>query len=140
MTTQTQRWLTPCYCINLRRAASRLTERYDRALAPLGISVSQYSVLASLKGRDGCGTGELARALHLEKSTLVRTLQPLFKAGLVEDRSAQGSRARKLHLTIMGEEVLAKAITAWKETQSAIKATLGPENMRTLMSLLNHLE
>ena len=38
-----------CHCIQLRRAASRVTERYDMALAPAGLTVGQYSLLAHLE-------------------------------------------------------------------------------------------
>ena len=43
-----------CYCIQLRRAANRVTEQYDAALAPVGLTVGAvFSVGAS--GTAGAG-------------------------------------------------------------------------------------
>ena len=133
------RWKSPCYCSNLRRAAKRISEYYDRHLTPFGLSISQYSILANLSGMDGCGTGELARRLQLEKSTLVRTLQPLLQNGLVEDRAPAGSRARQLHLTAMGKERLEAARPAWKSAQTAMKDRFG-DRLTGMMDLLNEMD
>ncbi len=128
-----------CYCINVRRAANRITDFYDSLLTPFGISINQFCILNNLSLMSGCGTGELADQLQLEKSTLVRSLKPLQQAGYIEDTSAPGSRARQLRLTDAGEKLLAEAKPSWEEAQKRIKAKFGSEEIKRLMQLLNEL-
>lgn len=116
---------TPCICINLRRLSQKTTEFYDQALKPLGVSVNQYSLLVSISRLEGCGTGQLARHVKLEKSTLVRTLQPLFRDGLIVDASAEEKRKRRMYLTPAGEDILKKAFPLWEKAQKDIAAELG---------------
>ena len=40
-----------CTLFRLRRTTRRITQIYDRHLAPLGLRVTQYSLLGSLMGR-----------------------------------------------------------------------------------------
>lgn len=114
-----------CICINLRRLSQKATEFYDRALKPLGVSVNQYSLLVSIGRLEGCGTGQLARYVQLEKSTLVRTLQPLFRDGLIVDRSDGEKRKRRIHLTPAAEKVLKKAYPLWQKAQEDVAAEFG---------------
>jgi Transcriptional regulators len=115
---------TPCVCINLRRIAQKVTELYDNALKPVGITVNQYSLLVNISTIEGCGTGELARKVRLEKSTLVRTLQPLLREGFIIDRASGGRRRRCLYLSPAGEEVLKAAFPLWNRAQEEVAARL----------------
>ncbi len=40
---------SPCHCINVRRTANLLTRFYDKALAPINLSASQFSLLNKTK-------------------------------------------------------------------------------------------
>ena len=40
-----RRSVSPCFCINLRRAASAISDFYDRALSGAHITTSQFSLL-----------------------------------------------------------------------------------------------
>lgn len=115
----------PCICIHLRRVSQKSTDFYDHTLKPLGISVNQYSLLVSISRLEGCGTGQLARYVKLDKSTLVRTLQPLFRDGLIVDMSADEKRKRRIYLTTEGEGVLEKAFPLWQKAQEDIAVELG---------------
>lgn len=114
-----------CVCINFRRIANTITELYDRALKPLGVSVNQYSLLVNTSRMEGCGTGELAQRVKLEKSTLVRTLRPLLRDGLIVDKSSDARRRRRLYLTPTGEEVLKNAFPLWSKAQEEVIAGIG---------------
>ena len=82
-----------CHCIQLRRAASRVTERYDMALAPAGLTVGQYSLLAHLERLEPVSVSRLAEELELERTTLVRTLKPVLARQLVADAAEPGTDA-----------------------------------------------
>ena len=128
----------PCLCINLRRVAQKVTDFYDKALKPAGVSVNQYSLLVNISRMEGCGTGELAQQVRLEKSTLVRTLRPLLRAGLIDDRSSGESRRRKLYISPHGEEVLKKAFPLWENAQKDVAAALG-ENYNSLADIFEQI-
>ena len=139
MATPRQALDSVCLCIHLRRAAQRVTDFYDRMLLQAGISVSQYSLLINISRMEGCGTGELAKRVGLEKSTLVRTLQPLLNAGYVIDGSPDGSRKRQLYLSAPGREVLDRAVPLWEKAQSELRHVLGG-NCDELLRLFGELE
>lgn len=127
-----------CICINFRRFANKITAFYDKCLASAGISVNQYSLLVNLSQIEGCGTGELARRVRLEKSTLVRTLKPLLRDGFIIDKASE-TRGRSLHLSSRGKKVVQKALPLWKKAQAraAEKIGLSQTELDRLFSSLN---
>lgn len=116
---------TPCVCIALRRVTQKVTDFYDQALKSTGININQYSLLINIKHIEGCGTGELAQRVGLEKSTLVRTLQPLLRDGFVIDGAPQNSRSRQLYLSEKGQTTLKKAQPLWSKAQEDVIHQLG---------------
>lgn len=130
---------TPCICINLRRIAQKVTDFYDKALKSVGVTINQYSLLVNISRIEGCGTGELAQRVRLEKSTLVRTLQPLLREGLIEDKSLGEIRRRRLYITPRGEEVLKKAFPLWKKAQEEVGIKLGKSH-KDLMDIFNQID
>jgi DNA-binding MarR family transcriptional regulator len=69
-----------CNCAALRQVARRVTKIYDDALAPSGLGVNQFSILARL-GLVGPSTiQDLARLLVMDRSTLGHLLRPLDSA------------------------------------------------------------
>src|SRR5258707_15845407 len=68
--------------------------------AQLGLTRAQWSVLAHLARQEGINQAALAQILEIEPITLVRLLDRLQAAGLVERRpDATDRRARVLYLT-----------------------------------------
>lgn len=122
----------------MRRATSAVTDFYDDLLKPFGVTVNQFSLLAALKRHEGSGTGELARHMCLEKSTLVRSLQPLVKAQLVEDVAPEGIRAHNWRLSVSGRSLVEQATPIWKEAQARVRTALS-DNHRQLFDLLEGL-
>ena len=64
-----------CACYRARAAARRVTRDYDEALKPLGLKITQFTVLASIKGLKPSSTSKLAKGLAMERTSLVRTLE-----------------------------------------------------------------
>ncbi|MFF1478116.1 MarR family winged helix-turn-helix transcriptional regulator [Streptomyces sp. NPDC058301] len=102
----------------------------DRALAPLGLTHAQYSLLGSLHGMaaDGGRPSQRQLADHtglepLYVSKLVRTLE---SAGLVErTKDPADSRAVQLALTSRGSEATAEAIDVVQELMDHLLTPLG---------------
>ena len=129
-----------CHCIQLRRAASRVTERYDMALAPAGLTVGQYSLLAHLERLEPVSVSRLAEELELERTTLVRTLKPVLARQLVADAAEPGRRSRALTLTGEGRTLLEQARPHWRAAQEDVERRMGEGGIAALEALLERLE
>lgn len=129
----------PCVCGRLRRTSRALTRRYDEALAPIGITVTQFSVLRTLAGLDRPSLIELAETTAHEKSALWRTLQPLVRKGWIIAETETGQRAQRLSVTSAGREGLDRALPLWREAQAKVSETLGAREA-ALIALLKEIE
>ena len=90
----------------------------DRALKPLGITRSQWWVLAFLSRRDGMTQTALAADLELTKVAIGGLLDRMEAAGFVERRADHNDgRARRVCLTRAG----AKMVTAIRESVEALE-------------------
>lgn len=79
----------------------------DRALKPLGITRSQWWVLAFLSRRDGMTQTALAADLDLTKVAIGGLLDRMEAAGFVERRAdASDGRARRVYLTRAGSKMV----------------------------------
>jgi DNA-binding MarR family transcriptional regulator len=90
----------------------------DRALKPLGITRSQWWVLAFLSRRDGMTQTALASDLDLTKVAIGGLLDRMEVAGFVERRADQSDgRARRVYLTRAG----AKMVNAIRESVETVE-------------------
>lgn len=129
-----------CLATRVRQLSRIITRVYDDALRPLGITGSQYTLLAQLASRDGITAVEIGTDLDIEKSTLSRNLKRLLALGhLIMDPPA-GRRGRGLHLTPKGQAVLKDAYPIWMDAQRRTIAVMGPESRTVLDGLLDQAE
>jgi DNA-binding MarR family transcriptional regulator len=102
----------------------------DRAVAPLGLTHAQYSLLASLLGMQRTGLQPSQRRLAdhtglepLYVSKLARTLEA---AGLIERaQDPADTRAVRLSLTVHGRDVTRRAIAVVQQLLDQLLAPLG---------------
>jgi len=130
---------TPCHCIRLRRAARTATRLYDQALAPVGLKVTQFSLLRTVARLKQPSISSLASATGLERSTLGRNLRPLEKLELITLSGSEDLRMRRVELTDRGRSKLAEGAHYWAEAQARFEATLGTEGRTQLEQLLDTL-
>ena len=126
-----------CNCSALRQAARRVTRLYDDALAPTGLGVNQYSILARLSHVGPSRIQDLARRLVMDRSTLGHLLRPLEKRGLVRLRvSEQDGRSRVAALTPAGRVVVAKGLPLWAQAQRRFASAVGAKRAVDLRTVL----
>lgn len=138
MKTNTQK--TDCHCINLRRANQALTEYYERQLAPARLTIGQLSLLGNLARIGPASISDLAEKVGLERSTLVRSLKPLFDQEFIEDLAPAGTRNRQLRLTGAGMQKLTAALPLWQKAQKGLESAFGKDNMHFFYQLLSMIE
>src|SRR6267378_2079804 len=117
-----------CNCGALRQAARRVTRLYDDALAPTGLGVNQFSILARLSLVGPSTIQDLARLLVMDRSTLGHLLRPLEKRGFVKlEVSEHDRRSRLVALTQAGKAAVDKARPRWAAAQRRFESTFGKE-------------
>ena len=124
----------------------------DRALAPLGITASQYAVLASLHGLSRAGARpsqrELADFSGLGPMYVSKLVRALEQAGLLRRAtSAADPRAVELTLTERGAEVVRAGAATVRALEDERLAPLGGRDgersvvlRELLLALLRHAE
>ncbi len=125
-----------CTCAMLRRAARRVTLAYDEALKPLGLRLTQYSLLASVLRSDGMSITDLAERLAMERTTLTRNLKPLQAAGWLKVSPGPDRRSRAVEITPSGRALVEEAFPRWQEAERELRRTMGREETAELRALL----
>ena len=127
----------PCMCANLRRATRALTQRYDEALRPLGLTITQFTILQALSLSGAITQGKLGEILAMDSTTLTRTLAVMSGHGWIAKKYGTDRRERLLRLTRTGESELNRALPHWRSTQETLRARLGKQRWDELTTLIN---
>ena len=133
-----------CTHTSLRRAARQLTQVYDDALAPSGMTSSQAALMGQLDSlsamADGAGPSlqVLSKRLAIQLSALTHALRPLVRDGLVA-LVVDGSdrRIKRAVMTEKGRQQTDQMYVLWVETNRRIEAVLGGGSTEQLRLLAN---
>ena len=129
-----------CNCMALRRAARRISQKYDDALAPAGLRATQFAILAMLRDAQGWNVQDLADQLDLDRTTTGKNLRPLERDGLVALKVSEADRrSRTILLTDAGRKTLAAALPLWLEAQRRFEEQNGRRRSRELRQTLAEL-
>ncbi|MEX0839861.1 MAG: MarR family transcriptional regulator [Parvibaculum sp.] len=115
-----------CAALRARMAARKLTRLYDKALRPVGLKITQFTLLIAVEEGRATSLSALADMLALERSSLVRNVKLLEEAGLIDAAPTGEGRSLGLKLTKAGRRKLTDALPLWKEAQDAVERDLGP--------------
>ncbi|MFE0350788.1 MarR family winged helix-turn-helix transcriptional regulator [Streptomyces griseoluteus] len=112
------------------RLANKWRVAVDRAVAPLGLTHAQYSLVASLYGMRRSGERpsqrQLADHTGLEALYVSKLARALESAGMVErTRDPRDPRAVRLQLTEQGHAVTGQAIVVVQELLQRLMEPLG---------------
>ncbi|MCH9826479.1 MAG: MarR family winged helix-turn-helix transcriptional regulator [Gammaproteobacteria bacterium] len=127
-----------CTCFRLRRAAREISKIYDQALAGVGLSLNEYSILRHSRSEPRI-LGELALALGMDRSTLTRNLKPLIESGWLVQTPGLDARQRQVAITAAGRARLRLARPHWQRAQLQIQALFGEDRTRGLHHDLDEL-
>lgn len=125
-----------CTCFLLRKLARRVTQAYDRAVAPAGLTITQYSLLAHLAHEDGLSVAALAERMGMERTTLQRTLRPMLEAGWARYGGKRPGQSASLELAAKGRARLRAARPLWRRAQAELGEALGAGGARGLHASL----
>jgi DNA-binding MarR family transcriptional regulator len=126
-----------CNCFMVRSAARQVTQLYDQFLAPVGLHVTQFSILAKLKRLGPMTINALAKEMVMDRTTLGRNVLPLERDGLIKiEASATDGRAKVLHLTKTGEKRLEAGREAWEQAQGRFETRFGVKRAADFRAIL----
>ena len=126
-----------CNCFVVRSAARHVTQLYDQLLAPVGLHVTQFSILAKLKRLSPITINALAKEMLMDRTTLGRNVLPLERDGLIKiEASAGDRRAKNVHLTKAGDKRLQAAHVAWAEAQARFETRFGAKRAADFRTML----
>ena len=126
-----------CNCFVVRSAARHVTQLYDQFLAPVGLHVTQFSILAKLKRLGPMTINGMAKEMVMDRTTLGRNVLPLERDGLIKiEASATDGRAKELHLTKAGEKRLLAGREAWEQAQTRFDSRFGAKRAADFRAML----
>jgi MarR family transcriptional regulator for hemolysin len=124
----------------LHDVARLLRKRFDQRARALGLSRSQWQVLAHLSRHEGINQSGLAEILEIENITLGRLIDRMGEAGWVERRAdPKDRRARLLFMTQKVAPVMEAMRALAEETRNEALEGLPPEQRETLIDMLLHV-
>ncbi|MFG1401234.1 MarR family winged helix-turn-helix transcriptional regulator [Xanthobacter sediminis] len=128
--------------IQLVGLARRWRRALDHRLAAIGLSDASWAPLVHLAQKgDGLCQKELALAVGIDDSTLVRLIDLLAQRGLVERRpSARDRRLKLLSLTPAGRAAVADIRTKLAHIEDQLLEDLSDAELDTMMSAFSRID
>jgi DNA-binding MarR family transcriptional regulator len=128
-----------CVCSTLRAASRFISQLYDDALAPLGLSITSYALLGKIDGLGRPSMNELAEAAAMDRSTLSRNLKPLLDAKLIAVTSGADRRRKEFSITPSGRTTLTAAYPKWQDVQIRFRRAYGATEAKHLTAMLGRV-
>jgi DNA-binding MarR family transcriptional regulator len=124
-------------CFAIRQAARYVSQLYDRHLGNVGLTITQFSLMGRLKRTGPMTMRQMAEAMRMQRTTLVRTIQPLRRNGLISSETlGTDVRALSIGLTAAGEERLQAGRKHWYAAQGEFEDRFGEQRAAALRSEL----
>jgi len=124
----------------LRLAQLWVFHDFEEHVGVLGVSPGRVGVLALIEANPGVTQGELARAVGLDRSTMVPLLDGLEKRGILERRRGVDRRTNGLWLTPSGRRMLVEVKRRIGAHEERIAARLSRAERVHLVALLRKLQ
>lgn len=127
-----------CTCQKLRSTARATTRMYDDYLRAAGLTIGQYSALATLYYVPSMPMNKLAARLEMDRTTLTRSLAILERNRLISiEQDSEDTRVRAISITNIGLKKLTEAFPLWEAAQEAMANMLGPRPLKEFQASLD---
>ncbi|WP_050476538.1 MarR family winged helix-turn-helix transcriptional regulator [Herbaspirillum rhizosphaerae] len=124
--------LVDCNLFATKQAARFVTQLYERHLAAVNVTSSQVTIFAVIDNQPGITMTELAKAVVMDRTSLVRAIQPLNRDGYVLQKQEPGSKKITLFLSKSGTQKYRDALPHWDAAQKEYEGMIGEERARML--------
>ncbi len=124
----------------LRLAQIAIFRDFASTLGEYDVTPGLFGVLVIIESNPGLKQAELARATHLDRSTVVSVIDNLERRGLVERRAAIGDRrSNALQLTANGAQLLKKLKRLVADHEKRLAHNFSEAEQATLVRLLQKI-
>ena len=124
----------------LRMAQIAMFKDFSESIGDLEMTPGLFGVLVIIEANPDLKQSELARATHLDRSTVVSVIDNLERRSLVERRAAPNDRrSNALRRTSDGGALLRKVKQKVGEHEKRLVATLSPAERQALVKLLKKI-
>ena len=103
------------------------------------VSPGRVGILLLVEANPGVTQSRLARAVHLDRSTMVGVIDKLEERGLIERRRGEDRRTNGLWLTRAGRSLLSRMKERIEQHERRVAARLTPAERGQLILLLEKL-
>ncbi|WP_432474384.1 MarR family winged helix-turn-helix transcriptional regulator [Amphritea sp. HPY] len=122
----------------LRLTQLAVFKDFSDSVSDTDITPSLFAVLVVINANPGLKQTELAKAVHLDRSTVVSTIDKLERRKLVQRKRVAGDRrTNALLLTDAGSTLLAQLTVEVSEHERRLAAQLTQTERETLIQLLS---
>lgn len=126
MTMTASERLIACNCFASRKAARLVTKMYEDHLSRVNLTSTQFSILVYIDEVKEGSMKDLAEAMVMERTSVIRALQPLARDGLVAiGPHEDDARRNVVRLTDAGRARLAQAMPVWQTAQAEFESKFG---------------
>ena len=124
----------------LRLAQIAIFRDFAQTVGTFGITPGLFGILIIIDANPGLKQSELAKAAHLDRSSVVSVIDNLERRALVERRSAVADRrSNALQLTSAGKALLKKLRRLVAKHEQQLTANLNENEQATLVRLLQKI-
>ena len=121
----------------LKKVQGALRNEMDRSLSERGLTTPQYAVLAALERSPGASNAQLARMSFVTPQTMIRILQNLEDAGLIErSPHPEHGRVLRVDMTPKGRKLAKSCHDVVNEIEERMLARLPKKERAKLARLL----
>ena len=125
---------------HLRRAQIRFFNDFENSMGGVQITPGQFGVITLIAANPGLTQSALARAVGIERSTMVAVIDVLESRSLVERRpSPVDRRSYALVLSAGGSDMLEQLKPMVLEHEKRVTANLDSEERSQLLRILSKL-
>jgi DNA-binding MarR family transcriptional regulator len=132
--------LTGLVGFHLRQAQIAVFRDFVESMGPLEMTPGLFAVLVLIEANPGLKQSDLARAVHLDRSTVVSVVDNLERRRLVERRAAANDRrSNALSLTSTGAALLRRLKRRVGQHERRLARALDPGERAMLVALLGRI-
>lgn len=113
---------TLCFCNSFKSASRLISKYYTKMMQPVGITSSQFNMLITIFNHRSSpiSSTEFANAMHMDRTTVTRNMEAMFRSGLVTEIDSSDKRKTLYTLTDNGMKCVVEAIPRWKMGQKRV--------------------
>ena len=124
----------------LSQLGAAVAQEFSSSMAELGLEPRHFALLRSIVAHEGESQSALAEHLSIPPSSMVAIVDQLEERGLVERRvHVSDRRARTLHLTDAGDDVVQRATELAMELESTVCRGLSDEQRSDVIERLHRI-